>query len=192
MWVLAVYVAMTGVVLFSRWLDTQTWMDKFVGDQATEEAKEAAEVCAGMTAPICASGACKFGRYGCCSQSYCDAVDESLIARGIRIEKPWQHGLPFMGETGCVVPAHLRPVCALYSCHSLDLSRLPSDYKVSPSDASRFLGCHAVVKEGDPFTTELWEETKKTKGLAWPVKGDYVESFIPAEPYPKPQEVANE
>jgi len=184
---LIAYLVGIAVVLFSRWLNTQTWMDQWTGDQATESTVEAGEVCAGMTRPICASGACWLGRHGCCSQVYCDAVDETLIARDIRIERPWLHGLPFMGHGGCVVPPHLRPICSLYACLSLDLSRLPDDYLVTDDDAMRFAWCHARVREGDPFTAGLWADTKRTKSTVWPIPGDYVDSHIPTVPYPSDQ-----
>jgi hypothetical protein len=77
---------------------------------------------ADLTARSCCNGTgecAKFlgNKYRCCERQYCDLA--ARFARdkyGIELPATGNPDLPFMGKAGCVVPPHLRPVCALHVC----------------------------------------------------------------------------
>jgi len=74
---------------------------------------------AALTEPEC-SGGCG-GRerrlYRCCERRYCEAAREYARTRyGLELQETGHPELPFMGESGCVVDAYLRPICALHVC----------------------------------------------------------------------------
>jgi len=68
------------------------------------------------TLPKCAS--CKIP-YICCSKGYCETAQEyasreyGVDISSLRTNHP---KLPFMGEKGCVVPHHLKPICTIHLC----------------------------------------------------------------------------
>lgn len=180
--ILVIYLVVLFVVGLVGWIVDHPQPDRH-GDRADPETKLAAERCAEKTNPICASGACFVGRFGCCDRRYCDAVDRSLLDRGIRLPRPWRHGLPFMGDDGCTVPAHLRPICALYACWTLDLGRLPAGYEVTTEQAAQFLLDHKRVSGQDEFTAALYVATTGVGATAWTVPGNYSSALLPAVPY---------
>ncbi len=74
---------------------------------------------AALTEPEC-SGGCG-GReqrpYHCCERKYCEVAREFAWTRyGLELQETGHPELPFMGESGCVVDAYLRPICALHVC----------------------------------------------------------------------------
>jgi hypothetical protein len=77
---------------------------------------------AGMTASACrnSTGECgKFtdSQYRCCERQYCEMARKFAKEKyGVDLRETDNPDLPFMGETGCVVPPHLRPVCSLHVC----------------------------------------------------------------------------
>jgi hypothetical protein len=75
---------------------------------------------ADMTAPICSSGSCEKFRglkNHCCSREYCEVTRKFARERyGVRLAETGNDDLPFMGERGCVVAPHLRPVCSIHIC----------------------------------------------------------------------------
>jgi hypothetical protein len=56
-------------------------------------------------------------KFRCCDKLFCSKVKSDLTQMGIMIAEPNVGGIPFMGEKGCVVPAHLRPYCSGFVCH---------------------------------------------------------------------------
>lgn len=77
---------------------------------------------AAMTAPSCQGGAgecAKFAgnKYRCCERQYCEMARKFAKEKySIDLQETGSPDLPFMGEAGCVVPPHLRPVCSLHVC----------------------------------------------------------------------------
>jgi hypothetical protein len=55
----------------------------------------------------------------CCDKFFCELTTETIRELG---GEPIPHGthpeLPYMGENGCVVPPHLRPVCSGFVCQA--------------------------------------------------------------------------
>jgi len=68
---------------------------------------------ADLTAPKCAG--CRVP-FGCCSKEQCE--DTKAFAQeqfGVTLEETGG-ALPFLGDHGCVVPPHLRPLCSVHVC----------------------------------------------------------------------------
>lgn len=68
---------------------------------------------ADITAPKCAT--CRVPHL-CCSEGHC--TEAQTFARetfGIELT-PHGDVLPFLGESGCSVPPHLRPLCSVHVC----------------------------------------------------------------------------
>lgn len=76
---------------------------------------------ADLTAPKCVG--CR-APHTCCSRAQCDDTRRfAMDTFGIALEETG-HALPFMGPNGCVVPAHLRPICSVHVCEGhLGVSR---------------------------------------------------------------------
>lgn len=73
-----------------------------------------------ITNPLCMSGdGCgplAEKPYHCCEKQYCDmAARYAKKYYDINLQ-PTGHEITFMGEQGCTVPLHLRPVCTLHVC----------------------------------------------------------------------------
>jgi hypothetical protein len=77
---------------------------------------------ADMTGSSCANGKdeCeKFAgnKYRCCERQYCEMARTFAKEKyGIDLQDTGNPDLPFMGENGCTVAPHLRPICALHVC----------------------------------------------------------------------------
>lgn len=77
---------------------------------------------AGMTAFSCRGGGAecaKFAgsKYRCCERQYCEMARKFAKEKyGIDLQDTGNPDLPFMGEAGCAVAPHLRPVCSLHVC----------------------------------------------------------------------------
>jgi len=64
----------------------------------------------------------------CCSPEYClMAKDYAKEEWGISLSSTGNEQLPFMGEDGCVVPPHLRPLCTLHTCQIHAIGIKPGD-----------------------------------------------------------------
>ena len=62
----------------------------------------------------------------CCSPEYCEmAIDYARNTCGVTLERTEHPKLPLMGESGCTVAPHLRPLCSLHTCeiNSMGLKR---------------------------------------------------------------------
>jgi hypothetical protein len=70
---------------------------------------------AAHSAPKC--GECRVA-YACCSADQCEVTREFARENfGIVLEDAQGAGsLPFLGDKGCIVPPHLRPICAVHVC----------------------------------------------------------------------------
>jgi hypothetical protein len=64
----------------------------------------------------------------CCDALYCE-IAEHYARRNYDVElQTTSHPtLPFMGEAGCVVEPHLRPLCTLHVCSILAFGQKPND-----------------------------------------------------------------
>jgi hypothetical protein len=77
---------------------------------------------ADLTAPSCQNGTAECGKfcdrkYRCCERQYCDATRRFAKENyNIDLQETGNAELPFMGENGCTVAPHLRPICALHVC----------------------------------------------------------------------------
>src|SRR5258708_2687239 len=77
---------------------------------------------ANITAPLCGSGSCECGQfadrqYRCCEKQYCEGTARFAWEKyGIDLQTTGHPELPFMGEHGCTVAPHLRPICTLHMC----------------------------------------------------------------------------
>ncbi len=71
-----------------------------------------------ITRPRCGIGACRSRSTNrCCAAYYCAmAVEWARDAWGVELEPTDHPTIPFMGEQGCVVPPHLRPICTMHDC----------------------------------------------------------------------------
>lgn len=58
---------------------------------------------------------CKFA-YSCCDATYCEMAKEIAKRWGVTLQETGHPKLPFLGEQGCIVPPHLRPLCTLHDC----------------------------------------------------------------------------
>ncbi len=55
--------------------------------------------------------------YRCCDKVFCEAARHFMEKLKVEIPKNTDHkSLPFMGEKGCILPPHHRPICAGYVC----------------------------------------------------------------------------
>lgn len=74
---------------------------------------EAFRTLAEHTEPKC--GACR-AAYICCTSEQCRATqDFALETFGIHLTEG-SGPLPFLDESGCTVPPHLRPICSVHVC----------------------------------------------------------------------------
>ncbi len=75
-----------------------------------------------MTAPLCGSGSLECAqfcqkKYRCCEKQYCEATAKFAREKyGVELQPTGNPDLPFMGEHGCTVAPHLRPICTLHVC----------------------------------------------------------------------------
>lgn len=70
---------------------------------------------ADLTAPKC--GQCR-APHNCCSRAQCEET-RTFAKETFGIDLPETDGpLPFLGENGCTVAPHLRPICAVHVCES--------------------------------------------------------------------------
>jgi len=53
---------------------------------------------------------------GCCGPQYCDLAEERAAQFGVQLPVQAHPRLKYMGPRGCVVPAYLRPLCAVHVC----------------------------------------------------------------------------
>lgn len=63
----------------------------------------------------------------CCPFSYCEDARQFAADQGIALVDTGHPRLPFMGESGCIVPLHLRPICAVHECQIRSLGFDPHD-----------------------------------------------------------------
>jgi|SRR5882724_12834375 len=77
---------------------------------------------ANLTSPSCQNGTAecaKFvgSKYRCCERKYCELARRFAKEKyNIDLRDTGNPDLPFMGENGCIVAPHLRPICTLHLC----------------------------------------------------------------------------
>lgn len=75
-----------------------------------------------LTNPTCTEGFRECSVYKdkpnrCCERKYCEIAKNFAKEKyGIELEPTGHPELLFMGKQGCVVPPHLRPICAIHAC----------------------------------------------------------------------------
>lgn len=77
------------------------------------------EQMAHITNPVCGNECTKYRdkKYRCCERKYCEIAREYAKSKyNIELQETGNPELPFMGETGCTVAPHLRPICTLHAC----------------------------------------------------------------------------
>lgn len=81
-----------------------------------------------LTKSKCETCVCE-EEYRCCDKLFCNAVEKHLSSQGIVIDKPNLGGIPYMGNTGCVVSPELRPMCTGFACnHHFDDRNFRREY----------------------------------------------------------------
>ncbi len=76
--------------------------------------KEKYEEIAAFTRPKCLNECPEPG--GCCRPEYCYMAAARAKELGAAAPVQRHPALPFMGRGGCVLPAYLRPLCAVHVC----------------------------------------------------------------------------
>lgn len=75
---------------------------------------EAYQQLADHTRPKCAS--CR-APFACCQPDHCETTRQmALELFGVALVETGHPRLPFMGESGCIVAPHMRPVCSVHTC----------------------------------------------------------------------------
>jgi hypothetical protein len=107
---------------------------------------------ADMTSSFCNTGAGECGlrrqnQYRCCEKKYCEVARKFAKEKyDIDLHETGNPDLPFMGENGCTVAPHLRPLCSMHICSY----SYAADVRVSP--------------EGyEPLRDEILAEAEKQK-----------------------------
>ena len=55
--------------------------------------------------------------FSCCNADACrEAANFAWIFFGIDTKPDFTKAVPFLSETGCTLPPHLRPQCTVYTC----------------------------------------------------------------------------
>ena len=70
---------------------------------------------ADLTKPKC--GQCRVPHY-CCNDYQCEMIAHYAAEMGVTLTRTGHPKLPFMGEDGCVVAPHLRPICSVHVCEN--------------------------------------------------------------------------
>lgn len=86
---------------------------------------------ADFTGPVCGRTCSRFpsqGKYRCCSPEYCEyAAQYAKEDWQIELKPTGNPDLLFMGENGCTVPPHLRPMCTAHVCDINGIGFLRAD-----------------------------------------------------------------
>lgn len=81
---------------------------------------------AAHTKPEC-SNTCRVPN-SCCSPFHCQVAEDTMAKAGVSVDKPNIYPrAPYVGEGGCVVPPHFRPLCAVHACAVSALGFKPND-----------------------------------------------------------------
>ena len=89
---------------------------------------------ADLTASSCHNGVAECSKfldrkYRCCERQYCELTRKFAKEKyDIDLLETGNPDLPFMGEEGCTIAPHLRPICAIHVC-SYTWSACPSSPK---------------------------------------------------------------
>lgn len=88
---------------------------------------------ADLTAPECAGvgkGSCRVP-HSCCDEMACIITKEFALTQGVVLQEypPNHKGAFYLGENGCTVAPHLRPICTVHTCQIGSLGFKPGDPK---------------------------------------------------------------
>lgn len=90
-----------------------------------------------LTADRCGAPCGETKPYRCCERRFCDMATEwAKKAWGVTLKPSGHESIPYMGEHGCVVPPHMRPVCTLHNCRVASGGHDPEDAAWSARYAS--------------------------------------------------------
>jgi hypothetical protein len=110
---------------------------------------------ADLTNPEC--GKC-LNPYSCCDGMYCHCAEEYARDEwGIEL-RPLKTGhptIPFLGENGCVVAPHLRPLCTLHTCDINGIGVKKGD----PEWTAAYFKLREQIEELDEVRCTQTEET---------------------------------
>lgn len=85
------------------------------------------EEMASLTKPECEK--CRLP-YQCCSPDYCQfTIAYAKESWRVTLQTTDHPTLPLMGEKGCTVAPHLRPLCTVHTCQIAALGCKPGDAK---------------------------------------------------------------
>ncbi len=88
-----------------------------------------------LTEPECSSR-CARPRT-CCEAQYCAfAIEHARTHWQVELQSTWHGALPLMGDDGCTVAPHFRPICTAHTCEM----------------------CEHGVKRSDPVWTARYHE----------------------------------
>lgn len=101
--------------------------------------------CATITQSLCST--CPGDETRCCSALWCAITEAGLLAAGLPVPAhPGRLGVPFLGESGCVVPAENRPFCSTFVC--------PERLEESP-ELARQVEKHRARVFADPVASRM-------------------------------------
>jgi len=113
-----------------------------------------------ITGPVCATQCFQYRDkpFRCCERKYCEVARQFAKEKyNVELQETGNPELPFMGENGCTVPSHLRPICTLHAC------------PVSYAPSSDIGGCKTRTKEYFDLRREILAEAKASdKEINWP------------------------
>ena len=92
-----------------------------------------------LTEPEC-SHSCRVPR-SCCSLEYCQMAQEIAREHWQTEITPFGNGM-FLGDKGCVVPPHMRPLCTFHTCAVNSLGQKLGD----PKWNRRYFRLRAVIE----------------------------------------------
>ena len=82
----------------------------------TSELKELYKEIAALTKAKC--GQCRVP-YGCCDAWHCEMTAKYAEEQGVKLQRTNHPKFPFLdGDGNCIVPPHLRPICAVHVCEN--------------------------------------------------------------------------
>lgn len=90
-----------------------------------------------LTRPHCDK--CRVPR-SCCSAEYCRMAADYAESQGVRLIPIEGAAVPFLSESGCIVPPHLRPLCTRHACSMNSLGTLND----ATQDAKYFELCDRI------------------------------------------------
>lgn len=113
-----------------------------------------------LTAPVCAKECVM--PHSCCDAMYCELAEETAKEQGVTLTRTNHQTLPFMSETGCTVPPHLRQLCTMHVCciSSLGFKKGDQEWTEKYFELRQKI---EVTEEAGEFERMMMKLTKKQK-----------------------------